>query len=67
MVSHHNGNTCCATTRVKGQPVSENVTHGAAEGEEGLDQLVRREERMPSHQIDESAQSASPPLDELTL
>lgn len=45
----------------------ESTTYGATEGEEGLGQLILWEEGMPCHQIDESAKSTSPPLNELTL
>lgn len=42
-------------------------TYGATEGEEGLNQLVLREDGMPRHQVNEPAESASPPLDKLPL
>lgn len=45
----------------------ESTTYRAAEGEEGLDQLVLWEEGMSRHQVDESAEGASPALDELAL
>ncbi len=62
-VSHHDDNAYCATA-----PASyKNTTYGAAEGEEGLDQLILGEEGMPCHQVDESAKSTSPPLNELPL
>ena len=43
------------------------TTYRATEGEEGLDQLVLREEGVASHQVNKSAKSSSPPLNELPL
>lgn len=66
MISHHCCAVSCASPTRRVSSVRRS-THRAAEGEEGLDHLVLREEGMPSHQVDESAQSTSPAFDEFTL
>lgn len=54
-------------SREQSEAASSKSTYGATEREEGLDQLILWEEGVPCHQIDESAQSTSPPLNELAL
>lgn len=68
-VSHHDDIAYCATAQAteRGEASYKNTTYGAAEGEEGLDELVLGEEGMPCHQVDESAESTSPPLNEFAL